>query len=90
MAAILTDHQDHIWLLRIYELGHTKEDWPEEMSLSGHKEWETGLRNAKARAAQQGKLSSIMSGGWKRYASKCHVKSDWLPIPISISFLTNT
>src|SRR5215469_1683856 len=32
------------------------------------------VRNAKARAAQQGKLSSIMSGGWKRYASKCHVK----------------
>ena len=36
------------------------------------------VRNAKARAAQQGKLSSIMSGGWKRYESKCHVKSDWL------------
>jgi mRNA-degrading endonuclease YafQ of YafQ-DinJ toxin-antitoxin module len=31
-----------------------------------------------------------MSGGWKRYARKCHVKSDWLPIPITISFLTNT
>ena len=33
------------------------------------------VRNAKARAAQQRKLSSIMSGGWKTYASKCHVKS---------------
>jgi hypothetical protein len=22
---------------------YSKEDWPEEMSLSSHKEWETGL-----------------------------------------------
>src|SRR5215469_14792085 len=33
------------------------------------------VRNAKARTAQQRKLSSIMSGGWKKYASKFQVKS---------------
>ena len=29
------DSPDMLW--------YSKEDWPEEMSLSSHKEWETGL-----------------------------------------------
>lgn len=32
------------------------------------------VRNARARAAQQGKTAEIMRGGWKKYAKRCGVK----------------